>query len=415
MAPPSRYGYLHRITYHGTPPACIQPTHRQQQSKAYMAIIQKQKRRSSKTWPKCLSVFIVLVFCFAVFQDPDLFTSDDNEQQPNNKVRARQKLVSEIDPNVPPARLKQESPSRPVVACKDEKKTKPSSSSSTKERDFLEIAIKTGTDKVEGYGQLPQCLKDPKKCIRGESEREVCRPWGHFYDTIYNKWLKKYSTDDDAESIQFLEIGYYTGRGFDAYSRFMPRAEGHSMEISCNDDPKIWHQKWGNFAAKNPQYESLREARRLHCGNANSYEFLHKVWIKEMKRLNAPPLKLVIEDASHNSEHMATSLFFWLPRIEPGGILVVEDVQPLNGPNKFRTHILPQVIKDLHWCGNKLKEITDTRCFPGIQPLLAGVHCEMHICVFERNDTPSIEPDMKNSMTPPNAFENAQKCLFGPH
>ena len=286
------------------------------------------------------------------------------------------------------------------------------------ERDFKEIGIATGTDKIAAYEKLPFCLNDSKKCTRPHYEREVCRPWGHFYDTIYNRWLKKYSADD-SEKIQVLEIGYFHGKGFEAYSKFLPRAETHSMEISCIEPgPRSegkWPVEWGNFAKNHPDYESLRAANRLHCGDANDFNFLNNTWTKLMKRPDAPPLKVVIDDGAHLSEHMATSLFFWLPRIEPGGVLIVEDVQPISDSNKFRTHILPQVIKDLHWCGNESNGRKDTRCFPTIQPLLAGVHCEMHICVFERNSEPSFEPDKKTSMTPANAFSNAQKCLFGPH
>ena len=285
------------------------------------------------------------------------------------------------------------------------------------ERDFYEIAQKTGTDKVAGHHKLPLCLKNRDNCTRKGCEREACRPWGHFYDTIYNKWGKQYSTDD-AEPFQFLEVGFYKGRGFQAYSEFFPRGEMHSMEISCLEPgPRSegkWPAEWGNFAMKNPNYESLRAAKRLHCGDANEYDFLHKIWTEEMKRPDAPPLKIVVDDGAHIAEHMATSLFFWFPRIEPGGILIIEDIMPIIEANPFRTHILPQVMKDLHWCGDPTN-LKDTRCFPTIQPLLAGVHCEMHICVFERNNEPSYEPTKEASLTPVNAFSNAKQCLFGPH
>jgi len=286
--------------------------------------------------------------------------------------------------------------------------------SANTEQDFLEVAKKTGTDKVAAHTRLPGCLQNRDTCTRKGCEREVCRPWGHFYDTMYNRWLKKYSSDD-VEPFQFLEIGFYNGNGFEAYSRYLPRAEKHSMEIACLEPGKREDGKWpwGNFAEKSPHYKDLRKAKRLHCGDASDYGFLHKIWTEEMKRDDAPPLKVVIDDGAHLAEHMATSLFFWIPRIEPGGMLVVEDIQPISEANKFRTHILPQVIKDLHWCGDPAMK--DTRCFPNIQPFIAGVHCEMHICVFLRNDAPSIEPDEENSMTPKDAFKQAQTCLFGPH
>ena len=286
------------------------------------------------------------------------------------------------------------------------------------QQDFREVALKTGTDKVAGYSGLEECLKDPNKCVANMKDvmREECRPWGHFYDTIYNRWLKPYSALD-SERIQFLEIGHFKGNGFTAYSSYLPTAELHSMEISClpvgpRSEGK-WPEEWGNFAKTNPNYEALRAANRLHCGDASQYEFLKETWEKYMKREDAPPLKVVVDDGAHLAEQMAMSLFFWIPRIEPGGILVMEDIQPTGVANPFRTHILPQVVKDLHWCGSE--EVQDSLCFPSIQPFIHAVHCEMHICVFVRNSKPSTEPSKENSITPANAFTNAQTCLFGPH
>ena len=276
---------------------------------------------------------------------------------------------------------------------------------------FFEVAKKTGTDKVLGYQNLPSCLEDNKSCSFPDDQREICRPWGHYYDKIYDRWLAPYAKKD-AGPFQFLEIGYYTGLGFEAYSKFLApneQAELHSMEIACSES-----YQWTNEAAKHPWYQKLRDASRLHCLDASNVALLQDVWINKMKRNGeGPPLKVVIDDGSHFAHHMAASLFFWFPRIEPGGILVIEDIQPIDIANKFRTHIVPQVIKDVHWCGGP--SLKDSLCFPTIQPFLEGVHCEMHICVFVRNDKASIEPSIADSMTPHNAFSNAQKCLFGPH
>jgi hypothetical protein len=101
------------------------------------------------------------------------------------------------------------------------------------QRDFYEIASKTGTDKVLGQRQIASCLKDNSSCQRPAAVNPKCRVLaGHFYHTMYNKWLGAHSTDD-AEPFQFLEIGHYNGKGFDAYKEFLPRAEHHSMEIAC--------------------------------------------------------------------------------------------------------------------------------------------------------------------------------------
>ena len=87
-------------------------------------------------------------------------------------------------------------------------------------------------------------------------------------------------------------------------------------------------QPWGNFPEKNPRYKQYLDENRLHCGDGNDVNFLMDVWKNEMKVPGAPPLKFVVDDGSHEAAHMAQTVFFWLPRIEPGGILFVEDVQP---------------------------------------------------------------------------------------
>lgn len=191
----------------------------------------------------------------------------------------------------------------------------------------------------------------------------------------------------------------------------MPRAETHSIEIACLEPGPRAEGKWpwGNFPSKNPRYQEYLDTRQLHCGDGSDYDFLHKVWTTEMKRPDAPPLKVVVDDGAHLAQHMATTLFFWFPRIEPGGVLIVEDIQPIIEANKFRTDVLPQVMKDIHYCGDP--RFSDKACFPQIDPLLQSVHCEMHICVFERNDQPAVEYDKELSMPPKHAL-NAADCLF---
>ena len=82
----------------------------------------------------------------------------------------------------------------------------------SKQRDFLEIATRTGTDKVWGTNKFQRCLENPNMCVKKDMENPKCRVLqGHFYDSIYNKYLGPYSTDD-TEPFQFLEIGHYNGK-----------------------------------------------------------------------------------------------------------------------------------------------------------------------------------------------------------
>jgi len=282
-------------------------------------------------------------------------------------------------------------------------------------RDFLEIGKRLGTtDKIRGVVRYHECMADPQKCPHPTAKKPLCMfGANHFYHTIYNRWLAKYTTDD-AAPFQFLEIGYYRGGGFDVYSEFLPQGEKHTMEISCIEAGSREEGKWpwGNFAANNKRYQELRNANRLHCGDASDYDFLYQTWTQHMQRPDAPPLKIVVDDASHLADHMAKSLFFWFPRIEPGGVLIMEDVQPIRTSNSFRIHILPQLLKDLHYCGVD-KELPEEVCFPTIQPLLHSIHCEMHICVLERNLEPALTNLTRERSVPPKHAFDVKQCLLG--
>jgi hypothetical protein len=276
------------------------------------------------------------------------------------------------------------------------------------ERDFYAIAKKTATDKVTAPSKLPMCLKNDKSCTRPSCVRPECRPWGHHYDTIYQQRLGPFSRDD-VEPFQFLEVGFYNGGGYDTYREFLPNGECHSIEIACIEPGPRAEGKWpwGNFAAKNPRYQQYLDENRLHCGDGADVNFLHSVWKNEMKRPNSPPLMIVVDDGAHLAEHMAQTVFFWFPRIEPRGLLIVEDIQPIEEANAFRTQFLPQIMKDLHYCGDP-KQRPDELCFPTLFPLLASIHCEMHICIFERNDHPARELSLENSTLPANALDMRQ-------
>lgn len=276
------------------------------------------------------------------------------------------------------------------------------------ERDFYKVGKSTGTDKVMAPSELPGCLENPGSCTRPNCTRPECRPWGHHYDTMYQNRLGPYSREN-IEPFQFLEIGFFNGRGYDTYRSFLPQGECHSIEIACLPEGPVSEGKWpwGNFAAKNPRYHQYLDTNRLHCGDGSDVNFLDLVWRNEMSRPGAPPLKIVVDDGSHLSHHMVASVFFWFPRIQPRGLLIVEDIQPIADASAFATQFLPQIMKDLHYCGDP-KQAEDNLCFPTLFPLLASIHCEMHICIFERNDHPAREPSLEESKAPKNALDLRQ-------
>ena len=147
--------------------------------------------------------------------------------------------LSSLDVSSIPLEKKEESPPKvlprepkvlsqePTCSCDSEKG----------EKSFLKLGQQTSTDKVAALTRLPDCL-ETGICTRPNCTREECRPWGHFYHTLYQQRMGKYSLES-IEPFQFLEIGFYNGNGYDTYRKFLSSsAEVHSMEISCIPEGK---------------------------------------------------------------------------------------------------------------------------------------------------------------------------------
>jgi hypothetical protein len=149
------------------------------------------------------------------------------------------------------------------------------------------------------------------------------------------------------------------------YPELVPKGECHSIEIACIEPGPRTEGKWpwGNFAEVIPCYQQYLDENRLHCGDGNDVTLLDSVWKNEMKCPDAPPLKIVVDDGAHIAEHMAQTVFFLFPRIEPRGLLIVEDIQPIAKANAFRMQFLLQIMKDLHFCGDPAQD-PDSLCFP---------------------------------------------------
>jgi hypothetical protein len=277
---------------------------------------------------------------------------------------------------------------------------------------FFEIASEAGTDKVKGEKLFEAC-RNNGQCEWPKSVNKRCKVGhNHFYHTMYERYLSPLLlSSSSSEPFTFLEVGFFQGKGYDSFTQYLlPAApkgtEIHSLEINCG----IYDQ---------PKYQHLKDTF-LHCGDASNYDVLQQVYqnhiLRPSEMTGKPlPLKVVVDDASHFSHHIAISLFYWFPRIVPHGIMILEDIEPISFINDFRLHILPQLMKDLHYCGHEHYDPkNDTLCFPTIQPLLHAIHCEMHICVLIRNDEPATGHllSKEQSSPPPLAFDS-QKCLYG--
>jgi hypothetical protein len=60
---------------------------------------------------------------------------------------------------------------------------------------------------------------------------------------MYQQKLVSYSLND-AKPFQFLEVGFFSGNGYDLYKEFLPRGECHSIEIACLPPGPREEGKW---------------------------------------------------------------------------------------------------------------------------------------------------------------------------
>ena len=159
------------------------------------------------------------------------------------------------------------------------------------------------------------------------------------------------------------------------------------------------------FAKSNPRHDALRSSHRLHCGDATQWDFSQHTWTTYLQRSeekDAPPLRVVIEDASHLSQHMVIAVFFFGSPVAPGGIRIIEAIESQSSSNRFRTDL----VQDVHYCGlPSEQEGTDQVRFPTLQPLLQAMHCEFNICVLQRNNKPAVEHNQTMSAPPRHALD----------
>lgn len=280
------------------------------------------------------------------------------------------------------------------------------------ERNFYDIAVKYGNDKASGPKALEHC-HDSKEHIlcpvkRQDAVNPNCRIVGHFYHNLYQQWLGPMSLDS-IDPFLLLEIGFGLGKSVPVWNEFLPQAERHTIDVACQNLETA-------LPLLKPKYENEIHQGTLHCGSSSDIDFLQSVYDKLVTNRSdddKKPLKVVVEDASHIPSHMVTAVFFWLPRIEPGGLLFLEDIEPnsstKHGGHGIQSDFLPQLISDIHYCGDPLNT-EDPSCFPTIQPLIQSIHCSLHICVIQRNDVPASNPSREESMPPPNALDLKQ-CL----
>lgn len=136
---------------------------------------------------------------------------------------------------------------------------------------------------------------------------------GHDYLRHYERTLSQFRSDN----FTLIEIGGLNGASLKMWEEYFP-----SATIVCVDiNPSV------------AQYATDRI--RVEIGNAASPAFLKSV----LNRYGRP--RIVLDDGSHRWDHQRISFEEFLPMIEEGGILIIEDIHTSFEPNFAGSELFP--------------------------------------------------------------------------
>jgi len=160
------------------------------------------------------------------------------------------------------------------------------------ERNFYEIAKKTGTDKVDGHP-----------------------PGSHHYETTYQEYLGKYSLPN-ADPFVMVEVGFAKGSSAKAWAEFLPKAKLHEFDVHCDEQWNVMDTSPEGIKGKHRDLGYCK----LHCGDGANAAFL-----QESLKDDEAPL-VMIDDGGHGPEEMKNTFDIMWPKVKPGGLFFIEDL-----------------------------------------------------------------------------------------
>ncbi len=192
-----------------------------------------------------------------------------------------------------------------------------------------------------------------------EHDGNLTHKWHHYPD-IYQTHLERFKN----RAVRVLEIGVSTGGSLQIMRAFFgPQAIIFGVDIDAK------------CAAYDGQGGSVR------IGSQSDPEFLRRV-VAEMGGID-----IVIDDGSHVSDHMRTSLLCLFPLLEESGIYIIEDMHCaywnsyLGGYRSRRSMFasLSSIINDMHhWYHGRA--VT----FAPLKDLIGAVHVYDSMMVFDK-------------------------------
>ncbi len=124
---------------------------------------------------------------------------------------------------------------------------------------------------------------------------------------LYTKWYDFYFSRIRKEEINFLEIGVKWGHSLLTWDRYFENGKVFGLDINFPKNKKDMNKKViDNF--------------EIFVGDSGDKKILKEVCD------NIPGgIDIIIDDASHKSNHQIIAFKYLFPRLNPGGIYVIED------------------------------------------------------------------------------------------
>ena len=193
-----------------------------------------------------------------------------------------------------------------------------------------------------------------------EHDGTIVHKW-HHYLPIYDSFLRKYQ----GQPVKFLEIGVSKGGSLSLWRKYLGE---DAIIYGVDIDPKC------------SQYDGLDAQVRI--GSQDDSNFIKRV-VEEMGGVD-----VVLDDGSHVSKHIRSTMNTLFPLLNDEGLYIVEDLHAAYWPGygggyqtskSFMTDI-SQMYDDMHhWYHSKGQKISST------EDKLVAIHLYDSIAIFEKN------------------------------
>jgi hypothetical protein len=157
-------------------------------------------------------------------------------------------------------------------------------------------------------------IKEAYRLSNSLSDKDLFHTYGETYDKLFEPFIDK--------PVQFCEVGFYQGESAVLFSHVFQHDDAvldfidiHDVNFNFNYiNPRCFNNKRVNF-------------HLLDILKIDEYDYFDKKY------------DIVIDDGCHSANFMEKSINFFSNKLNPGGILIIEDIRieesPLGDPPNY--------------------------------------------------------------------------------